>query len=111
MEVNYHREVINTFWYGNLHFIIAHGDNKFAERKQEDVLWKHGNNLKHNIIMLGDRHNAKVQETKNATWLQVNALAWQGHYDKSMDLHSEPGYFVLKENEYGTVDVTIKRLR
>ncbi len=111
IQLNYHKELINTFSYWNLNFIIAHGDNKFAERKQTDVLWKHWNNRKYNVIMLWDRHNVKVQEEKNWTWIQCPALAGQWHYDKSMDLHSEAWYIVMKENDIWTVDITIKRLR
>ncbi len=111
IEFNYTREKISTIEYWRLHFIVAHWDDGFANRKQEDVLWKHGNNTKHNVVLLWDRHNVSVRETKWATWIQLPALAGKWQFDTQIDVYSEPWYVVVTENEFNTADVELKRLK
>lgn len=110
IKINILKEKVNAFNYSNTRYIIHHGDDWFATKKPEDVLWKNGDNTKHNVILNWDRHNAQLRETKDATWVQVPALAWAGPYDKRLDLHSESGFIVIEENDYGTVDIILKRL-
>ena len=110
IKMNILTEKVNSFAYGSTHYIIHHGDDGFSNRRAEDILWKNGNNSKHNVILNGDKHNATFKETKNATWVQLPALAWAWEYDARLDLHSEPWFVIIEENEYGTVDVLIKRL-
>ena len=75
IQVDILRNSVNAFDYGDTRFIIAHGDDGFSNKKPEDVLWKNGDNTKHNVILNGDKHNATLRETKGATWVQVPALA------------------------------------
>ena len=109
IQVDILRNSVNAFDYGDTRFIIAHGDDGFSNKKPEDVLWKNGDNSKHNVILNGDKHNATLRETKGATWVQVPALAWQGDYDKRLDLHSASGFVAITPNEHNTVDVLFKR--
>ena len=111
IKINILRKDVNSFDYWPNRFIIAHGDNNFSNRKPEDVLWKNGDNTKHNVILFGDKHNATVKETKNATMVWLPALAWKGSYDAMLDLHSESGFVVVSPNDEGSVDITIKRLK
>jgi len=38
-------------------------------------------------------------------------LAGKGEYDAMLDLHSEPWFVVIEENEFKTADITFKRLK
>lgn len=111
IEVNYFIEKINIFQIGELNYIIHHWDNNFDKKKQEDILWKNGNNQRYNVILHGDKHSGKFQETKGATMIQVPMLAGRGEYDTMLDLHSEPWFVVIEENKYKTADITFKRLK
>lgn len=111
IDIRILRGDVNSFDYGPNRFIIAHGDNNFSNRKPEDVLWKNGDNRRHNVILFGDKHNATVKETKNATMVGLPALAGKGSYDAMLDLHSESGFVVVTPNEEGSVDIQIRRLK
>lgn len=104
------REKINVVDFHDNRFILAHGDDGFSNKKPEDILWKNGDNTKHNIIIHGDKHNCTIKETKNATMIGLPALAGAGEYDKRLDLHSEPGFVVIYPNNQGSVDILLKRL-
>lgn len=111
VEIDYFIEKINSFQIWNLHYIIHHGDNNFDKKKQEDILWKNGNNQLYNVILHGDKHSWKFQETKWATMIQVPMLAGKGEYDTMLDLHSEPWFVVIEENRFKTADISFKRLK
>ncbi len=111
-EVNleYYIDFINSFEVGAINYIIHHGDNNFDKRKQEDILWKNWRYGKYNVILHGDKHSGKFQETKGGCMIQVPMLAWRGEYDTMLDLHSEPGFVVIEQNRHNTADVSFKRL-
>jgi len=110
VKVNYYLDKINTIECGNLAFVIAHGDDGFSSRKSEDVLWKNGVRGKYNLVMHGDKHAISMRETKDGMMICVPALAGKGEYDARLDLHSEPGIIVVRENAKRTADVLLKRL-
>lgn len=111
VQIEYFIEKINTFRIGDLNYIIHHGDNNFDRKKQEDILWKNGNNQLYNIILHGDKHSGKFQETKQATMVQVPMLAGKWEYDTMLDLHSEPWFVVIEQNRHNTADISFKRLK
>ena len=110
VEVSYYTEKINTVGSGNLNYVFHHGDDGFSNRKPEEILWKNGRNDRYNVVVHGDKHTLKMQETKNGMMIGVPALCGQGEYDKRLDLHSEPGAVIISENRHGTADVRVKRL-
>lgn len=113
IEFNYYREQINSLLLWDIQYIIAHWENWFAQKawsKPEDLLWKYWNNTKQNVIMFWDRHNTKINETKNATVIGLPALAGQNQYDKDLWLFSDTGIVIIEKNEDNRIDVLIKRL-
>jgi hypothetical protein len=94
--------------------IVNHGDDnwaKLAQTKPEDILWKYWKKNKYNLCLYGDKHNIRINETKDATIIWLPALCWEGEYDKRLSLYSEPGYITITKNQYWTPDITLKRLR
>lgn len=110
IEINTVREKIATIDYGEVRFIVAHWDWNFDKQKPEYILNTHWDNRRYTVLVSWDKHNFQAKEWFNYTWVKSPALAWQWEYDKDLNLHSEPGYIVFKENEFGSVDVSIKRL-
>lgn len=111
IEIEILRESVNAFDYGPNRFIIAHWDDNFTNRLSEKTLWTHWDNKKHNVILSGDKHNAKLAEVYNATNVSCPALAWAWDYDKRLNLHSESGFVVIEPNIEWSVDVMLRRLR
>lgn len=111
VDLKYHEENINTFWHWNLHYIIYHGDGFVDKQKPEQIIVAHGAIGKHNILLSGDKHNVKMSEGANFTYIKVPALAGQGKYDKDMNLHSAPGYIQIQENEWGDPNILVRRVK
>ena len=110
IELNTVKEKIGTIDYGSVRFIVAHGDGNFDKQRPEYVLNTHGDRNRYAVVVSGDKHNFQSKEGFNYTWVKVPALAGAGEYDTDLNLHAEPGYIVFKENAFGTVDMTLKRL-
>jgi len=110
IHVDYYREVLNAFQSGNINYILMHGDGKVGKDSVEKILLTHGKYGMYNVVMWGDWHTYKTHEGKAFTYLRLPWLAGKWEYDTDMNLHSEPWFAVVEENEYGTADITIKRL-
>ena len=111
IKFEYFIDKINTFILWNINYIIAHWDDWFDKRQQEDILWKNWKFWMYNLILHWDKHSSKLQETKNATMVQVPMLAGKWEYDTRLDLHSEPWFVVIEENNFKTADIFFKRLK
>lgn len=111
IDVEYFKERINVFVFDGIQYIIHHGDWNIGNQTPEKLIVSHADFWMYTVILSGDKHNLKMSEWKNYTQIQVPALAWQGRYDKDMNLHSESWYVKVLRNTYDTVDVIIKRLK
>lgn len=111
IDVEYFKERINVFVFDGIQYIIHHGDWNIGNQAPEKLIVSHADFWMYTVILSGDKHNLKMSEWKNYTQIQVPALAWQGRYDKDMNLHSESWYVKVLRNTYDTVDVIIKRLK
>jgi len=104
-EVTYHFDL------SNIRYIINHWDGNFDNKIASDILWKHGDQTKHNVILSWDKHNARVTEWENFTRIRVPAIAWKWSYDTRLWLWSEPWYATVEMNSFWTADISIKRLK
>jgi len=114
IKINMLTEKTNTLELDTFNYTIHHWDGWFAKKAQtkpEDILRKNGIKNKHNVVMYADRHNVHINETKGATCVWTPALAWQGPYDKRLDLHSEPWVVIIEKNEDWLPDILIKRFK
>lgn len=110
-EVNYYNSHVWTFECDWIHYIIHHWDGNIDRQVPEKVIVSYGDIHKYNVILSWDKHTLKASEWKNFTNIKVPALAWVGTYDRSMNLHSETWFVVLRSNTYWTVDFEFKRLQ
>jgi hypothetical protein len=111
VNISYEKERITTTEIDGIVYILHHGDDKFTGRKSTDIAWKNAlDTTKHTIILSGDIHNGRFTEDKNITRVTCRALAGQGIYDKSLDLHSLPWFLTIKRNAYNLPDVTFNSL-
>lgn len=110
VDVNYTREAIMTFSYEDMNVIMHHWDVLDAA-VPEKLIVSHGVLDRYNLIFSGDKHNVRFNEGKNFSNIRCPALAGSGTYDKSLNLYSEPGYLEVKQNEFNTADVTVKRVK
>lgn len=104
-EVTYHFDL------SKVRYIINHWCGNFDNKIASDILWKHGDQTKHNVILSWDKHSARVTEWENFTRIRVPAIAWKWSYDTRLWLWSEPWYATVEMNSFGTADISIKRLK
>lgn len=110
------REHISTLYLDNFNIVCMHwewADSKKAMTNPEKFLWNHIQKNKHKetIILFGDKHHVNIDEKKNVTVIGVPAMAWQGEYDKRLDLHSKPWYIIIERNSDWDADIIIKRVK
>lgn len=113
IHINIVQDYITTVDIDHVRYILAHGDMaRVPSRKGSDLAWNHGSTAAdHNVIMHGHLHNVAISEEKGITKIGLPGLAGTDTYaTKELDLHSEPGYVQIVKNEFGSVDVSIKRL-
>jgi hypothetical protein len=111
IDVEYFKERINVFVFDGIQYIMHHWDGNPWKQRPEQLIVSHANFWMYTVILSGDKHNLKMSEGKNYTQIQLPALAWEGRYDKDMNLHSLPGYIKVVRNTYESVDIIIKRLK
>jgi hypothetical protein len=111
IEVEYFKEHINTFIADNIQYIISHGEWPFSKQKPEQIIVAHGQVWIYTVMLSWHTHALQFTEWKNFTKVVVPAMAWQGQYDKRLNLHSEPAYLKVNRNQYNTADITVKRLK
>lgn len=109
--VNYYNSHAATFEADWIHYIIHHWDGNMDRQQPEKVVITYWNLSAYNVILSGDKHTLRASEWRNFTNIKVPALAWVGSYDKSMNLHSETWFLVIRTNKHWTVDFEFKRLQ
>ena len=110
IEVEYFKEHINTFIADNIQYIVSHWEWPFSRQKPEQIIVAHAQTWIYTVMLSWHTHALQFTEWKNFTKVVVPALAWQGKYDKQLNLHSEPAYLKVNRNQHNTADITIKRL-
>lgn len=110
-EVQYFNSHAATFEADWIHYIIHHWDGNMDRQQPEKVVITYWNLSAYNVILSGDKHTLRASEGRNFTNIKVPALAWVGVYDKSMNLHSETWFLVIRTNKHWTVDFEFKRLQ
>lgn len=110
-EVRYFNSHAATFEADWIHYIIHHWDGNMDRQQPEKVVITYWNLSAYNVILSGDKHTLRASEGRNFTNIKVPALAWVGVYDKSMNLHSETWFLVIRTNKHWTVDFEFKRLQ
>ena len=110
-EVVYFNWHAATFEADHIHYIIHHWDGNMDRQQPEKVVLTYWNLSGYNVILSGDKHTLRASEWRNFTNIKVPALAWVWVYDKSMNLHSETGFLVIRTNKHWTVDFEFKRLQ
>lgn len=98
IRIDYYKDKINTLEFGDLIYILHHGDDGFDKKKMQETLWNHGSKKHYNVILHGDKHNVQVRNALQALMIGLPALAGKGEYDTRLDLWSDPGYVVVKQN-------------
>ena len=110
VEVTVCNDVITELDIGNIRYIIGHGDGRvFDQQNPANIILKHGNNQKFNVIVSGDKHNFKMQDVENmGVYIKTRALAGIGHYEKQNDFIGSNGYLVMRENDERKVDIIVR---
>lgn len=111
IDIEIFEDNYNIFYCWNIKYLVMHWDwlspamlNRLALQETED--WKYL------CIISWDKHHLAFKEISDRVmWIQAQALSWDGRYDKSLALSALPWYIEMKENEFGLLDINIKRLR
>lgn len=111
IEIEYFKELVNSFKIWNINYIISHGYWNFDKKSPESIILEHWDSKEYNVIVSWDKHHLNIKEWNKYTYIKSPALAWVGKYDKDNWFYSEPGYIEIKENEFKTADVSVKRLK
>jgi hypothetical protein len=107
-DINYTRKLIDTIHFGNIGVVYGHWE--YTKGKVQEVIMEHGLAGKYNVYIHWHLHNVQMSEGRGYTDFLVPWLAGQGEYDQSLNLFSQPGYWEIKGNEFGTADITVKRV-
>lgn len=111
IQLDYHKESLHLIDIGSVRFVMIHGDAPLGNQTAERLLLPHQRPWAYHVLATGDRHTLQMKEWFGHTYVRTPALAGKWAYDKSMNLHSEPGFIMFKPNEYGSVDIIVKRLK
>ena len=112
IEIEYLRGMWHSYPTENFHYILNHWYAWHTSKKAQDILWEFWDNSRHNIILQWDKHHTNVTDvSQNATRIITPCLAWKWEYDTQLWISSYPGYVMIKKNEDGLPDTTIRRLK
>lgn len=112
VRVEYLVEKTNVVDTKQARYTVNHWEEWFANKAQknpEKILRDHWHKDKPNVIMYWHLHKIDIMETNNATVVGLPWLAARWKYAERLDLYSEPWIVGIKLNQYGTVDLDIKR--
>lgn len=107
-DINYTRKLLDVIKMGKIGVLYGHGE--YTKNKVQEIIMEHGLQDTYMVYIHGHYHNAVVSEGRGYTDFQVSGLAGRGAYDAGLNLFSQPGYGEIKENEFGTADLAIKRV-
>lgn len=111
IKINILRDKLNVIISNNVKYVFLHWDwlspaqlNRIALEYKQDWYYL--------VIVSWDKHNYKMQEISDSILrIQSPALAWQGKYDKSLNLSSLPWAIEFIKNADWLIDFTVKRYR
>jgi len=100
--VEFHHRILK-FNSGNLRFIIQHGNLRADKKsKVEEVVWKHGEIDKFNIVLVGHKHTrilADGDDVHNARRIGLPPFCPADDYTDDGGWDNNPGYLIILEKE------------
>lgn len=111
IDIDYLRTTVSTFTRGNLHYIIGHWDGRpFDNQKPSDIILKHWDTRKFNVIVSWDKHNFQMRDIHDkGLWIKTKALAQRWRYEEQQDYKSLPWYLKVIETQ-GKAEIILKTL-